>query len=298
MDAQLAPIAPGSLSTAQFAALSAMPPEAEWFANLRNRHTRENYQRDIRQFIAFAGLGSVDQLREVTRPHVLAWRDHLHGQGLANDTIRRKLAALSSLYDYLCNRHAVLHNPVLGVRRPPSMNREGATPALGDDQALRLLEALPAGILKGKRDRAMLAVLLYHGIRRDELCKLRVGDIQSRQGVWHLRIQGKREKIRYIPLAIAAQRLITSYLTEAKHGAETDGPLFRPVKNNTTKTLAKPLHKASVWDMVRLYTRQIGIAGTAPRLGVHAMQATAATNAWSMAPTSPRCRSGWGMRIS
>src|SRR5439155_24684278 len=68
-------------------------------------------------------------------------------------------------------------------------------------------------------------------------------------------------------------------LAEAKHGDETDGPLFRPVKNNTTGTLAKPLHKASVWDMVRLYTRQIGIAGTAPRLGVHAMRATAATNA-------------------
>jgi site-specific recombinase XerD len=215
----------------------------------------------------------------VTRPHVLAWRDHLQGKGLANDTIRRKLAALSSLYDYLCNRHAVLHNPVLGVRRPPSMNREGATPALGDDQALLLLEAPPANTLKGKRDRAMLAVLPYHGIRRDELCKLKVGDIQSRQGVWHLRIEGKREKIRYIPLAIAAQRLITAYLAEAKHGGDTDGPLFRPVKNNTTRTLAKPLHKASVWDMVRLYTAQIGIAGTAPRLGVHAMRATAATNA-------------------
>jgi site-specific recombinase XerD len=215
----------------------------------------------------------------VTRPHVLAWRDHLHGQGLANDTIRRKLAALSSLYDYLCNRHAVLHNPVLGVRRPPSMNREGATPALGDDQGLLLLEAPPAGTLKGKRDRAMLAVLLYHGIRREELCRLKVGDIQSRQGVLHLRIAGKREKIRYIPLAIAAQRLITTYLDAAKHGEEMDGPLFRPVKNNTSKTLAKALHKSSVWDMVRLYTKQIGIAGTTPRLGVHAMRATAATNA-------------------
>ena len=50
----------------------------------------------------------------------------------------------------------------------------------------------------------MLAVLLYHGIRREELCRLQVGDIQSRQGVWHLRIEDKREKIRYIPLAIAA----------------------------------------------------------------------------------------------
>jgi site-specific recombinase XerD len=160
MDTQLAPIAPGHLSTAQFAALSAIPPEAEWFANLRNRHPRENYQRDIRQFIAFAGLGSAEQLRQVTRPHVLAWRDHLQGRGLADDTIRRKLAALSSLYAHLCDRHAVLQNPVLGVKRPPSMNREGVTPALGDNQALRLLEAPPAGTLKGKRDRAMLAVLL------------------------------------------------------------------------------------------------------------------------------------------
>jgi site-specific recombinase XerD len=262
MDTQLTTRAPSGLSTAQFEALSAIPPEAEWLANWRNRNTRENYARDIRQFIAFLGLGSADQLREVTQPHVLAWRGHLQGQGLANDTIRRKLAALSSLYDYLCNRHVVLHNPMLGVRRPPSMNRDGATPALGDDQALRLLEAPPAGTLKGKRDRAMLAVLLYHGIRREERCKLRVGDIQSRQGVWHLRIEGKREKVRYIPLAIAAQRLITAYLAEAKHGDETDGPLIRPVKNNTTKTLAKPLHKASVWDMVQLYTRQIGLTGT------------------------------------
>src|SRR5262249_12204505 len=159
---------------------------------------------------------------------------------------------MNRIVDYLCNRHAVLHNPVLGVRRPPSMNREGATPALGDDQALRLLEAPPANTLKGKRDRAMLAVLLSHGIRRDELCKLKVGDIQSRQGVWHLRIEGKREKIRYIPRAIAAQRLITAYLAEVKHGEETDGPLFRPVKHNTTGALTKALHKYSVWDIVRL----------------------------------------------
>ena len=118
MDTQLAPIVPGSLSTAQFEALSAIPPETEWFANLRNRNTRTNYERDIQQFLAFAGIGSAEQLRQVTRPHIIAWRDHLQGRGLANDTIRRKLAALSSLYDYLCNRHAVLQNPVLGVTRP------------------------------------------------------------------------------------------------------------------------------------------------------------------------------------
>ncbi len=78
--------------------------------------------------MAFAGLRQPEQFRDITRAHVIAWREQLVGQELANDTIRHKLAALSSLYAYLCDRNAVLHNPVLGVKRPRSMNREGVTP--------------------------------------------------------------------------------------------------------------------------------------------------------------------------
>ena len=106
MDTQLAPIAPKSLSTAQFAALSAIPPEAEWCANLRNRPTRENYQRDIRQFIAFAGLGSAEQLREVTRPHVLAWRDHPHRGGHFITT--RHASKRSTAHWGLCSSNGTL----------------------------------------------------------------------------------------------------------------------------------------------------------------------------------------------
>ena len=61
----------------------------------------------------------------------------------------------------------MLHNPVLGVKRPRSMNREGVTPALGDHQARLLLEAPPAHTLKGTRDRAILATLLYGVIAED-----------------------------------------------------------------------------------------------------------------------------------
>jgi len=127
------------------------------------------------------------------------------------------------------------------------------------------------------RNHALRAVLLYHGIRREELCRPEGRGHSEPPGRSPLRLEDKREKIRYIPLAIVAQRLITAYLDAAKPGDETDGPLFRPVKNKATGTLAKPLHKSSVWDMVRLYTQQIDSAGTAP--------------------ISPRCRRGWGRRI-
>ena len=54
--------------------------------------------------------------------------------------------------------------------------------------------------------------LLYHGLRRDELCKLKVKDMQPRHGVAHLRVTGKGEKIRYVPLHLAAGERIHEYL--------------------------------------------------------------------------------------
>ena len=65
--------------------------------------------------------------------------------------------------------------------------------------------------LKGLRDRAILATLLYHGMRREELCRLRVRDLESRQGVVHLRLHGKRDKIRFVPAHPMAQRLIEEW---------------------------------------------------------------------------------------
>jgi integrase/recombinase XerD len=89
------------------------------------------------------GLHEPAAIRTVTRAHVIAWRKDLEARELRPSSIRRKLSALTSLFDYLCERNAVLGNPVDGVKRPPANNNEGSTPALGDAQVRRLLEALP-----------------------------------------------------------------------------------------------------------------------------------------------------------
>jgi len=54
---------------------------------------------------------------------------------LSGMTVRHRLAALSSLFEYLCEKNAVTHNPVKGVKRPPVESYQGKTPALGDYQA-------------------------------------------------------------------------------------------------------------------------------------------------------------------
>lgn len=269
-----------ALTAAEFLGLAEVPPELEWFANIRNERTRRAYQQDVRDFTAFVGIERPEEFRIVTRAHLIAWRKELERRELAPSSIRRKLAALSSLFDYLCEQNAVLLNPVDGVKRPKANNNEGLTPALGNAQARALLNAPPADTLKGKRDRAVLATLLYHGLRREELCTLRVRDVQQREGVLHLRIEGKGDKIRFVPVAAKAARLIQEYLEAAGHGGEVMGPLFRPVKNNSTGTLVKSLNPASVYqEIVRRYGKQVGINADVHGFCVHSLRATAATNA-------------------
>lgn len=269
-----------TLTAAEFLQLADMPPEVEWFANLRSRHTRAAYENDIRDFRRFLGLQRPEEFRAVTRAHVIAWRTELERRGSAPATVQRKLAALSSLFAYLAERNAVVHNPVDGVKRPKGKGSEGATPALSDEQARALLTAPQGESLKAKRDRAILATLLYHGLRREELCKLTVKDLQRRDGVLQFRVAGKGEKVRYVPVGLRAQRLIQEYLQAAGHQEELDGPLFRPVRNRVSGELRKPLHPVSVYqDIVKRYGQQVGITVDVRGFCVHALRATAATNA-------------------
>lgn len=276
-----------TLTSDQYAGLADVPPELEWLNNITNEKTRRFYKSDVADFVAFTGLKNSAALRTVARSHVIAWRKNMQTRSLGAATIRRKLSALSSLFDYLCERNAVLGNPVDGVKRPATNNNEGSTPALGDAQARRLLEAPAPDTLKGVRDRAILATLLYHGIRREELCLLRLRDIHSRQGVMHFRIKGKRDKIRFVPVHPMVLRLISEYLEAGKHGGAVsheslDSPLFRPVVNNRTGTLDRHLDPGSIYrNVVMKYAKATGITGEAIGVCVHSMRATAATNALS-----------------
>ncbi len=266
------------LTASQFQGLSEVPPELEWFANISNAKTRKAYQVDLKDFCTFVGIHAPTEIRQITRPHIIAWRKDLESRELSGSTIRRKLAALSSLFSHLCESNAVPHNPVDGVKRPGEGTNEGKTPAIGDGQARRLLDAPSPTTLKGIRDRAILATFLFHGLRCEELCNLKVKDITSRRGIEHLRVFGKGSKIRFVPLHPAAKSRISDYLEDAGHKEDVSGPLFRPVKNNVNGDLDKPLSRGGVYEsVVKKYAREAGIS--VEGFCVHALRATAATNA-------------------
>jgi site-specific recombinase XerD len=264
------------LTAAQFQTLAEVPAAVEWFANIDNPRTRRAYQGDLEDFCHFVGLATADEFRSVTRAHVLAWRADLERRGLAGATIRRKLAALASLYDHLLNSNAVTGgNPVHGVKRPRIETNEGKTPALGDHQAKALLDAPDPETLKGKRDRAILAVLLYHGLRREEAAQLMLADLQERRGIKHLRIHGKGNKLRFLPLHPVASERIYAYLEASEHHQlDSKAPLFLPLRGRSTGT---GISADGIYALVGKYAKAAGIEVAG--LGVHGLRATAATNA-------------------
>ncbi len=267
-----APLAKINLSDSEFYKLAEVPAELEWFANIDNPQTRRAYQADIADFQAFSGIHAPAQFRIVSRGHVLAWRKSLELRACSPATLRRKLAALSSLFEYLCERNCVSTNPVKGVKRPRVESNEGKTPALSDAQARQLLAAPDVTTLKGKRDRAILAVLLYHGLRRAELCALSRRDIEQRRGVNHLRVEGKGAKIRYVPLHPLAAAAIQDYVDATGERLPVT-PLFCGLRGQNRLSAS-----AVYQNVVLLYGKAMGLSAM-PLFGPHVMRATAATNA-------------------
>ena len=188
-----------------------------WLAKSPSRDTRSNYERDIRQFLAFVGIkGSQPEQLAKIRPHqIAAWRDQLQSDGLTNSSVRRKMTALRSLYSYLQTYGYTGTNPAHGdFVAAPSAPRDGKTVGLAPEDYRRLLDAPPVKITKnlpdgskeevllpaGIRDRAIFSILAFTGCRVGELTRLKVGSYKS-DGVHKvLEIHGKGGKERLVPL--------------------------------------------------------------------------------------------------
>ena len=261
--------------------LAAMPPREAWFAGIESEHNRRGYLRDVGEFMSFAGLSEPVQLRDATPDRVEAWREALLARPLRPATVRRKLSALSSLFDELLDRRTVAANPVRGVERPVEEEGRHAAPVLTGEQARRLLDAPPGGTVKGLRDRAILAVMLCQGLTREELCGLGVGDLVSIDGRPCLKVAGNRGRMRIAALHPETEQRIGAYLRRAGHGRDPSEPLFRPVANNRGGgRLARALDPGSVYsNVVRHHADRAGLMREVEGLCAHSLRATAAATA-------------------
>lgn len=274
----LTPAAGQELRWVGVEALAAVPEEAIWLASRKSAQTRRAYQHDVADFMRAFNITSPDELRQVDHRAVMAWEWRMREQeGMAATTVRRRLAALSSLFVHLIKFGVVETNPVRNVERPRIERREGMTLAFSQKQARRILDAPKDNTVLGLRDRAILAVGLQVGFRRAEIAGLKVGDFHMNRGFDSLKVVRKGGKKGSLAIHPQAAQRIREYLEKAGHGTDHGGPLFRPVRGNREgQDERRHLHPDVIDRILRKYARRIGLSRG---YSAHSMRATFITTA-------------------
>jgi integrase/recombinase XerD len=256
---------------------------AAWLLRTPSAQTRENYQRDLSQFLKFCCIESdrFEQLTKVRPEHVAAWRETLQRAGLANSTVRRKLTVLRSLFSYLQVYGYTGANPAHGkfVKAPP-VPRDGKTVGLSPADCRRLMDAPDPKTPVGLRDRAVFAVLAYSACRVGELVRLKVSDFKSSGEHRVLAVHGKGGKERTVPLHVEAVERLKAWIVTARLDDDRDGPLFRPVL--TARGRGRDGFKRTrltVRGVEYLVRRYVTALKLDPAVTVHSFRVTALTTA-------------------
>ena len=176
-------------------------------------HTLRNYASDLDQFVDyFSPANSAPPApREIGVPQLREWMGHLFDNGLSAITIRRKLAAVRSLYKFMLRGGTIATNPARLVRTPKAPKRVPIVPTA--EQTNTLVDSVGADTLDQPhpaRDLLIFELLYGCGMRISELAGLNLEDL-DRSERW-IRVLGKGRKERQVPYGAKAAEALNNYL--------------------------------------------------------------------------------------
>lgn len=244
--------------------------------DLRSEHTRTAYAKDLKRFVKFLLARDFEKgPAALDRNILISYKDSLLLEGLQHTTIDRHLATLKSFFGWLAEEGAISKSPAEAVRflHPKRISR---TQAFTDDEVARILELPDLHTRTGALHSAILSVLFHCGLRRSELCSLKTNSLASERGHWLLRLTGKGNTERIIPLVPAVKAALDHHMKMSRIDAKLEQPLFAPIRNNRTGILSKSLDPSMVFYIVRKYAKSAGIVR---RVSPHSCRATAISHA-------------------
>lgn len=191
-----------------------------------SEHTKRAYGRALADFVTWWSEAGQPVLSKAT---VNAYVSHLRSEGTSASSINQRLVAIRKLAREAADNEHISHAAAEAIARAEGVRTEGKR--IGNwltlAQAQSLLNAPDTSTAKGTRDRAILAILLGCGLRREECAGLTVEHIQQREGRWVIvDLVGKRSKVRSVPMPSWAKYAVDAWLLA---GAITSGVVFRPV---------------------------------------------------------------------
>jgi integrase/recombinase XerC len=229
-------------------------------------HTVTSYKNDIAQFTSFFNPQNEDiSLDEINYQHIRAWVSELIKHKIAARSINRKLSALKSYFKFLQRLQIIEVNPMSKISGPKTPKR---LPSFVDEHQMEDLftEVKFDNGFTGQRDKLILDLLYQTGVRRSELTHLKEIDADLFNST--IKVLGKRNKERIIPISLDLKRNLETYLQVKKELNLSNPMLLVGEKGHT-------LSEQAVYKLVKKYLSQIT---TIQKKSPHVLRHTFATH--------------------
>ena len=173
-------------------------------------HTIQSYTKDLEQFQVFCRLQyQLEDIDQVTYQHIRSWIVHLMNEKIAPKSVNRKISTLRSYYKFCLKRQVISTNPVYGIQGPKAPKRNPVF--VPETQMNTLFDQLQfPDDFEGHRDKMILELFYFTGMRKAELIGLRIKDVDFYQGT--IKVLGKRNKERLIPATPVLLKSIEKYM--------------------------------------------------------------------------------------
>lgn len=236
----------------------------------RAANTLTAYRRDLDRYVRFLGETTV---RDSSPDDVRAFARQLEADGLARSSTNRTITAVRGLHRYLFAEGMVVSDPTADVE--PAQLPKGLPKAISEEDIERLIDAAKGTDALAMRDRAILEILYGTGMRISECVGLSLDDVDLEAAL--IRVTGKGNKQRLVPVGRLAEAALTAWLTPA--GRPSLVPDVWATRDAQMAVFLNHrggrLSRQGMWGVIRKYGLQVGIAD---RLSPHVLRHSCATH--------------------
>lgn len=227
--------------------------------------TKRDYQRKIALWFRHLSAQGIDT-RSPERRHVLEYKQQLQAEGKSVYTVNSLITILKLFYGF-CERKGYCDNIAAGIKSSKRHTEYSKLP-LTAEQAFRLLESIDAGTEIGRRDRLMISLMLFNGLRTCEVERIDIGDFSMREGEPILSIQrkGRTDKNEIVVLHPDTVGWLEEYIADRDFDSHT--PLFVSHKRGCDNRLVRQ----TIGRIVKQRLVRIGISH--PKISAHSLRHT------------------------
>lgn len=232
----------------------------EFLVQFLSEDTRTAYIKDLRFFFEFLRSGNavIHHPSEIKSYHFQLYRDHLIEKELASATINRRLVCIRSFMKWAVAARLLDHNP-LDTIKLPKVQTESPTVAFDDEEVLRMINAPDLSTHKGRTHRLIMVLLFNLGLRRSELVNIQMHMLVQDREHWILRIQGKGDKVRMIPLNDFVYSEIRDYMASLTDHGVTLGADDWLIQTELRSRNDRPMDGSTIYRVIDRYARNLGI---------------------------------------